>query len=222
MTKFSRTYLHLVSWLFYLLSNHIFLFLLALSQGWTTGLAMRPLLHYSFYAWLLFGSFNQLPKKSVTLSWPFFCVTWGCAGNCRTSINLSPPVATASGVSMTIAFFHISSVVHSFEVNRSFEPWQNSTQTFQSSIDQMKVPVLSVLHPPLPPTNLYFMAIMRIFDVKYGPFHEHSYQLHSIASGVPNWSKVNSGLFKMYEVGNFFCFHSPFSNNRLIIPRPKC
>jgi serine/threonine-protein phosphatase 2A activator len=44
------------------------------------------------------------------------------------------------------------------------------------------------------------MSIMRIHQVKHGPFHEHSSQLHSIAVGVPNWGKVNSGLFKMYEV----------------------
>ncbi|KDR78541.1 hypothetical protein GALMADRAFT_243948 [Galerina marginata CBS 339.88] len=65
--------------------------------------------------------------------------------------------------------------------------------------DQIEIPVSAVLHPPLPPTNLYFMSITRIHDVKYGPFHEHSSQLYSIASGVPNWGKVNSGLFKMYE-----------------------
>ncbi|KAF9477738.1 Phosphotyrosyl phosphatase activator [Pholiota conissans] len=65
--------------------------------------------------------------------------------------------------------------------------------------DQTDISVSAVLRPPLPPTNLYFMAIMRIHDVKYGPFHEHSSQLHSIAAGVPNWGKVNSGLFKMYE-----------------------
>ncbi|KAH7869396.1 uncharacterized protein C8R40DRAFT_1163575 [Lentinula edodes] len=59
--------------------------------------------------------------------------------------------------------------------------------------------VSAVFHPPLPPTNLYFMSIMRIHEVKQGPFHEHSSQLHSIALGVPNWGKVNSGLFKMYE-----------------------
>ncbi|KAJ4466241.1 hypothetical protein J3R30DRAFT_3311198 [Lentinula aciculospora] len=64
---------------------------------------------------------------------------------------------------------------------------------------QSKIPVTAVLHPPLPPTNLYFMSIMRIHEVKHGPFHEHSSQLHSIAIGVPNWGKVNSGLFKMYE-----------------------
>ncbi|KAF8193326.1 serine/threonine-protein phosphatase 2A activator 1 [Pholiota molesta] len=65
--------------------------------------------------------------------------------------------------------------------------------------DQTDIPVSAILRPPLPPTNLYFMAIMRIHDVKHGPFHEHSSQLHSIAAGVPNWGKVNSGLFKMFE-----------------------
>jgi hypothetical protein len=41
---------------------------------------------------------------------------------------------------------------------------------------------------------------MRIYEVKRGPFHEHSSQLYSIATGVTSWKKVNSGLFKMYEV----------------------
>ena len=45
------------------------------------------------------------------------------------------------------------------------------------------------------------MQIMRIHEFKRGPFHEHSSQLHSIAVGVPNWGKVNSGLIKMYQVG---------------------
>ncbi|KAG7444642.1 Phosphotyrosyl phosphatase activator [Guyanagaster necrorhizus] len=65
--------------------------------------------------------------------------------------------------------------------------------------DQTEIAVSAVLHPPLPPTNLYFMSIMRIHQVKHGPFHEHSSQLYSIAIGVPNWGKVNAGLFKMYE-----------------------
>ncbi|KAJ6615654.1 Phosphotyrosyl phosphatase activator [Mycena sp. CBHHK59/15] len=65
--------------------------------------------------------------------------------------------------------------------------------------DQTQIPVSAVLHPPLPATNLYFLQISRIRQVKHGPFHEHSSQLHSIATGVPNWGKVNSGLFKMYE-----------------------
>lgn len=61
------------------------------------------------------------------------------------------------------------------------------------------VPVSSVLRRPLPPTNLYYLSVSRIHEVKRGPFHEHSSQLYSIATGVPNWTKVNSGLFKMYE-----------------------
>ncbi|CDO75108.1 hypothetical protein BN946_scf185010.g33 [Trametes cinnabarina] len=65
--------------------------------------------------------------------------------------------------------------------------------------DQTEIPVSAVLHPPLPPTNLYFMSIMRILEVKSGPFHEHSSQLYSIATGVQYWWKVHSGLCKMYE-----------------------
>lgn len=34
--------------------------------------------------------------------------------------------------------------------------------------------------------------------MKSGPFAEHSNQLYNI-SGVPAWSKVNSGLIKMYK-----------------------
>jgi len=65
--------------------------------------------------------------------------------------------------------------------------------------DQSEVAVSATLHPLLPPTNLYFLSIMRIREVKHGPFHEHSSQLYSIATGVATWKKVNSGLFKMYE-----------------------
>ncbi|KAI0656450.1 hypothetical protein C8Q70DRAFT_1011822 [Cubamyces menziesii] len=65
--------------------------------------------------------------------------------------------------------------------------------------DQTEIPVSAVLRPPLPLTNLYFMSIMRIHDVKFGPFHEHSSQLYSIATNVQYWAKVHSGLFKMYE-----------------------
>ncbi|KAM5544080.1 hypothetical protein V8D89_002266 [Ganoderma adspersum] len=65
--------------------------------------------------------------------------------------------------------------------------------------DQKEIAVSAVLRPPLPPTNLYFLSIMRIHQVKSGPFHEHSSQLHSIATGVQHWHKVHSGLFKMYE-----------------------
>ncbi|KAI0353684.1 Phosphotyrosyl phosphatase activator [Trametes cingulata] len=65
--------------------------------------------------------------------------------------------------------------------------------------DQTEIPPSAILRPPLPPSNLYFISIMRIHEVKSGPFHEHSSQLYSIATGVQYWSKVHSGLFKMYE-----------------------
>jgi serine/threonine-protein phosphatase 2A activator len=37
-----------------------------------------------------------------------------------------------------------------------------------------------------------------LFQMKTGPFAEHSNQLWNI-SGVPSWNKVNGGLIKMYE-----------------------
>uniref|UniRef100_A0A914Z0Y9 Serine/threonine-protein phosphatase 2A activator n=1 Tax=Panagrolaimus superbus TaxID=310955 RepID=A0A914Z0Y9_9BILA len=46
--------------------------------------------------------------------------------------------------------------------------------------------------------NLFFEAIQYINETKYGPFYEHSNQLYNI-SAVPNWEKVNGGMFKMYE-----------------------
>jgi serine/threonine-protein phosphatase 2A activator len=57
----------------------------------------------------------------------------------------------------------------------------------------------SILHPPLPPTNFYNMQVSRIYQLKTGPFFEHSSQLHAIASSVLTWDKVNAGMLKMYE-----------------------
>jgi serine/threonine-protein phosphatase 2A activator len=45
--------------------------------------------------------------------------------------------------------------------------------------------------------NVYFSAIQFIYDVKRGPFYEHSPILYDI-SGVPYWTKVHRGLMKMY------------------------
>ncbi|CAG8441544.1 16399_t:CDS:2 [Acaulospora morrowiae] len=44
---------------------------------------------------------------------------------------------------------------------------------------------------------IYFGCIKYIHETKKGPFHEHSPLLYDI-SGVPNWTKVNTGLIKMY------------------------
>jgi len=45
---------------------------------------------------------------------------------------------------------------------------------------------------------MFLGCIQYILKVKHGPFAEHSNQLFNI-SGVPSWSKVNSGLIKMYK-----------------------
>lgn len=45
---------------------------------------------------------------------------------------------------------------------------------------------------------LFLGCIKYINEVKTGPFAEHSNQLWGI-SGVANWSKINSGLVKMYK-----------------------
>ncbi|KAK9469395.1 Phosphotyrosyl phosphatase activator [Lipomyces arxii] len=46
--------------------------------------------------------------------------------------------------------------------------------------------------------NIYFSAIAFIYEVKKGPFFEHSPVLYDI-SGIHLWSKVHGGLLKMYN-----------------------
>lgn len=52
-------------------------------------------------------------------------------------------------------------------------------------------------------TNLYVNAIAFIFKIKLGPFHEHSPIIYDIHHSVSLWSKVLSGLLKMYDVEVF-------------------
>lgn len=52
-------------------------------------------------------------------------------------------------------------------------------------------------------TNFYVNAIAFIFKIKLGPFHEHSPIIYDIHKTVSLWSKVLSGLLKMYEVEVF-------------------
>lgn len=49
------------------------------------------------------------------------------------------------------------------------------------------------------PDYLFLSSIEHINKLKRGPFNEHSPILYSIATTVPNWGKVNSGLMKMYQ-----------------------
>lgn len=44
---------------------------------------------------------------------------------------------------------------------------------------------------------MYLRSIQFIYQMKKGPFYEHSPMLYDI-SGVQSWSKINSGMMKMY------------------------
>ncbi|KAL8690841.1 MAG: hypothetical protein Q9218_003806 [Villophora microphyllina] len=47
-------------------------------------------------------------------------------------------------------------------------------------------------------TNMYFSAIGFIYDVKKGPFWEHSPMLYDISGVRGSWAKINKGMIKMY------------------------
>ncbi|KAL8920646.1 MAG: hypothetical protein Q9208_006128 [Pyrenodesmia sp. 3 TL-2023] len=47
-------------------------------------------------------------------------------------------------------------------------------------------------------TNMYFSAIGFIYDVKRGPFWEHSPMLYDISGVRAGWAKINKGMIKMY------------------------
>ncbi|KAI1843831.1 hypothetical protein JX266_010090 [Neoarthrinium moseri] len=48
-------------------------------------------------------------------------------------------------------------------------------------------------------TNMYFSAVGFIYDVKTGPFGEHSSVLHSLSQVKLGWGKINSGMMKMFN-----------------------
>eukprot|EP00038_Savillea_parva_P027642 m.60807 g.60807 ORF g.60807 m.60807 type:complete len:362 (-) comp7977_c0_seq1:97-1182(-) len=50
---------------------------------------------------------------------------------------------------------------------------------------------------------LFFAALSHIRTVKRGPFHEHSRYLYDM-SAVPSWTKINSGLLKMFDAEVLF------------------
>ncbi|OJJ77936.1 hypothetical protein ASPBRDRAFT_50755 [Aspergillus brasiliensis CBS 101740] len=79
--------------------------------------------------------------------------------------------------------------------------------------------------------NLYFSAIGFIYDVKKGPFWEHSPMLYDISGIKTGWAKINKGMIKMYNaevlskfpVVQHFPFGSLFSWDRdpNAIPQPS-
>lgn len=62
----------------------------------------------------------------------------------------------------------------------------------------------SILRPaqisPHGVSYLFLSSILHLNALKTGPFHEHSPLLHNIATTVPSWHKVQTGLAKMYSV----------------------
>ena len=72
----------------------------------------------------------------------------------------------------------------------------------QLSTDKERIKPKSISDPDmaemLSKDNHFFACLSYINKVKTGPFHEHSNQLWNI-SGVPLWSKVYTGLVKMYR-----------------------
>ncbi|KAF5861768.1 Serine/threonine-protein phosphatase 2A activator 1 [Aspergillus alliaceus] len=80
--------------------------------------------------------------------------------------------------------------------------------------------------------NMYFSAIGFIYDVKTGPFWEHSQMLYDISGVRAGWAKINKGMIKMYNaevlskfpVVQHFRFGSLFSWDRdpsAIPPPPR-
>lgn len=64
--------------------------------------------------------------------------------------------------------------------------------------------------------NMYFSAVGFIYDVKKGPFGEHSPILYDISGISQGWGKVNKGMIKMYNAEVLSKFpvvqHFPFGS----------
>ncbi len=64
--------------------------------------------------------------------------------------------------------------------------------------------------------NMYFSAIAFIYDVKKGPFWEHSPMLYDISGIKDGWGKINKGMIKMYNAEVLSKFpvvqHFPFGS----------
>ncbi|KPI39464.1 Serine/threonine-protein phosphatase 2A activator 1 [Cyphellophora attinorum] len=65
-------------------------------------------------------------------------------------------------------------------------------------------------------TNMFFSAINFIFEVKKGPFWEHSPMLFDISGIKDGWGKINKGMLKMYDAEVLCKFpvvqHFPFGS----------
>ena len=64
--------------------------------------------------------------------------------------------------------------------------------------------------------NMYFSAVGNIYDMKKGPFWEHSPMLFDISGITAGWGKINKGMLKMYNAEVLSKFpvvqHFPFGS----------
>ncbi|RAR12543.1 serine/threonine-protein phosphatase 2A activator 1 [Stemphylium lycopersici] len=72
--------------------------------------------------------------------------------------------------------------------------------------------------------NMYFSAIGFIYDVKKGPFWEHSNILYDVSGVKAGWAKINKGMIKMYNAEVLSKFpvvqHFPFGSLFSFTPDP--
>ncbi|KAF1936390.1 PTPA-domain-containing protein [Clathrospora elynae] len=72
--------------------------------------------------------------------------------------------------------------------------------------------------------NMYFSAVGFIYDVKKGPFWEHSNILYDISGVKAGWAKINKGMIKMYNAEVLSKFpvvqHFPFGSLFSFTPDP--
>ncbi|KAF2998654.1 Serine/threonine-protein phosphatase 2A activator 1 [Curvularia kusanoi] len=73
--------------------------------------------------------------------------------------------------------------------------------------------------------NMYFSAIGFIYDVKKGPFWEHSPILYDVSGVKAGWAKINKGMIKMYNAEVLSKFpvvqHFPFGSLFAWLPDPN-
>jgi serine/threonine-protein phosphatase 2A activator len=93
----------------------------------------------------------------------------------------------------------------------------NAPTPLQGSLDSAPAPDTITSKPTVTEhksSNMYFSAIQFIFDVKKGPFWEHSPILFNISGIKDGWGKINKGMLKMYDaevLGKFpVVQHFPF------------
>lgn len=94
--------------------------------------------------------------------------------------------------------FHLAYILGSSQYCKK-ESATAASSTFQASIQPRDILNRGIVTENST-SNLYCRTINFIYQVKSGPFSEHSPILYDIAKTVHSWQKVRKGLMKMYYV----------------------